>query len=367
VRAEENDVALREAPEDYDAWVEFAFEHGWSDGLPVVPPTRRRVEAALAEVSLDPEHVVGSIAPVGGAATVAKIAANAVMAGCSPQLLPIVVTAVEALIEPPFGLNSVQVTTNPATAAVMVSGPLAAELGFGWGGNCLGGEYRGNATLGRALRLIMRNIGGAVAGVDASTQGQPAKWSLAFAENSERNPWSPYRVDLGLDEASTAVTVIPASGTQSMLETAPQAGDLIASLGRSARSPTGNDYLFVDSEPWLVLCPEHAELLARSGYSKADVRAAFWSAARLPLGEFTSTTVRYRLIKSLPESPEERNAFLVPLSASPDRVHVVVAGGPGAHSVFMPTIGSHQCVTKPVTCALARGGGPFNRSRGPRD
>lgn len=333
-------------PGDLDAWLAHAHAKGWTDGLPVVPPTKPRVHRALECVDLDPGHVVAVLGPGNGAATVLKIAANAVLAGCPPTAMPVLVAAVEAIADPLFGLTTVQVTTNPATALLVVNGPARHTTGLGSAGNCLGGDATTGAALGRALRLVMRNVGGATGFLDAATQGQPAKLGIAFAENEEASPWHPYHVDLGFDRTDGTVTAIPVSGTQNMLETTTDADELLDVLARSMTSPTGNDYLFA-GEPWVVLCPEHARLLDSAGYSKQRVKQALWERSTLPYEQFSGSVARYRFTKTWPDA-SLANPLPIPVSRTPEDICLVVAGGEGLHSTFLQTIGVSRSATAKV-------------------
>ncbi|MFH1602283.1 MAG: hypothetical protein ABIH03_00055 [Pseudomonadota bacterium] len=162
------DAAARAEPievaDDLEAFNRLMLERHWSDGLPLIPPTRERVELMLRQTSRAPDEVIGSVAPAFGVATVERIAINAVMAGCYPEYLPVLIAATAAIATPEFNLRGIQATTNPGAVWLIINGPIAKQLGVNSGGNCLGPGAWANATLGRALRLIQQNIGGALAG-----------------------------------------------------------------------------------------------------------------------------------------------------------------------------------------------------------
>jgi len=182
-------------------------EHGWGDGLPVVAPTEDRVGAMLDAAGGDPDEVVAVLPPRFGVATRRTVAVNAVMAGCPPAVLPVVVRAVEALARPEVNLRGVQATTHPAAPLVIVHGEAGARLGFNAGAGAFGPGCRANATVGRAIRLVLMHVGGAYPGDgDASTQAQPAKYTYCVAENTEASPWPAYHRSRGVDSPS-AVTV----------------------------------------------------------------------------------------------------------------------------------------------------------------
>jgi hypothetical protein len=182
-----------------------ALKRGWSDGLPVLPPTRTAVNAMIAAGGLDQDFNFGVIPPLNGVATIEKIAANAVMAGCLPEYFPLVVAAVKGVLNPGFNLDGVQTTTGNVAPVIIVNGPCRKNLEINCGANVLGQGWRANATIGRALRMVMTNIGGATPGLfDKSTVGQPAKYSFCFGENEEESPWEPLHVERGLGASTSA-------------------------------------------------------------------------------------------------------------------------------------------------------------------
>jgi len=192
--------------------VEAVNEHfhaeGLTDGLPIIPPTPEAVRRMLTYTDLDPQDVVAIVPPMNGQATVEKIAINAVMAGCLPQYLPVVITAVHALADDAFNLYGILATTHPCSNLVIVNGPIAQELAINAGYNVLGQGWRSNASIGRAVRLIMTNVGGALPGtVDRATQGSPAKYTYCFAENQSQSPWEPFHVTQGFKPTDSTVSV----------------------------------------------------------------------------------------------------------------------------------------------------------------
>ena len=196
---------LEDSPE---AVFDHVMSQGWGDGLPVVPPTEERVRAMVDGSGLPPAHLVGAMGPAKGEATVEKIAINAVMAGCLPEYMPVVVAAVEAICEPEFNLDGVQSTTNPCGVGMIVNGPIRNEIDLNCSRNCMGPGWRANATIGRAMSLIWLNIGGAKPGeVDKSSHGFPGKYTLCFGEDEEHSPWEPLHVERGFAKEESAVTV----------------------------------------------------------------------------------------------------------------------------------------------------------------
>jgi hypothetical protein len=302
----------------------------------------------LAATQRSPDDIVAHVAPGFGVATVERIAINAVMAGCRPDCLPVLIAAVEALAERRFNLQGIQATTNPATPWLVVNGPIAAALGLNAGLNCLGQGTRANSTLGRAVRLILQNIGGALPGdMDRATHGQPAKHTFCCAENERESPWTPLHVERGHAVDDSTVTVVGAAGTLNMNSHAKDADDLLRIIADSITFPTSNDYHFA-GEPWLVISPEHAEVLKRGGLTKAQVRERLWTLSRMRAERFAAKDYA----RAAHTRGGELGAFtadtLVPISRTPEDIGIVVAGGPGTHSVYVPTFGQTRAVTRKI-------------------
>jgi len=327
--------------------IEFTVR-GWGDGLPLVAPTETRVARMLAGTRRDPSEAIAVLPPRHGTATVERVAINATMAGCLPGHLPVLLAAVEAAAHPSLRLASLQATTNPATVAMVVSGPIAATLDIHAGGNCMGPGHWSNSTLGRALRLVLQNAGGGVAdGLDRATHGQPAKAGLCFAEDMTSTPWPSLASERGFDRRTSTVTVAGALGTWNMHSTVADPRDLIAVIGDTMQYPASSDYLHGGC-PWLVLGPEHAALLAGAGWDRAEVRRRLWEASHMRAGRHRGSDLeRLRAARAaeLGAIDEDR---LIPISVSPEDITIVVAGGPGAHSVFLP-VSAHS---RPVSVAV---------------
>lgn len=329
----------------------------WGDGLPIIPPTEERVRRMLEYTDRDPQEVVGVVPPRRGKATVEKIAINAVMAGCLPEYLPILITAVQAMVEPEFNLYGIQATTNPVAPLVILNGPLIKELDINCGYNVFGQGWRANATIGRAVRFILTNIGGGVPGVlDRSTQGQPGKYSFCIAENEEENPWEPLHVERGFNRETSTVTVVGASGTHNILDMASTTaqGTLMVMANGMAAMESNNSYLA--GEPLLVICPEHAAKVAQGGFTKKEVKIFLYENARIPLYRFTRESVTSLLQKRRPKWYADAGPHtMVTIADRPEAIMVVVAGGAGPHSKFVPTFGAS---TRAITKAILRDGRP---------
>lgn len=329
-------------------------DQGWTDGLPIIPPTEDAVAAALAFTDLPPDHKVGRISPSRVEATVQSVAVNAVMAGCKPEYFPVVLAAVRGLAHPDFNTYGIQATTNPVAVLVVVNGPIARELEFNGRGNCLGQGFRPNATVGRAVRLCMMNIGGArPQTMDKATQGQPGKYGMCIAENEEDSPWEPFHVERGYDRDTSTVSVISVTGTQNVLDLASKTAAGILRTFASSCATVGHQNVQLGGGPLIIFCPEHAQILAEGGFTKDDVREFLYETARVRVADFPPETlngmVRHRRPRRyVSEHPDSG----IPLADSPQEIQILVAGGPGPHSVVSPSFGEATMVpVNPITLA----------------
>ncbi|MBI2320836.1 MAG: hypothetical protein HYU88_01740 [Chloroflexi bacterium] len=322
-------------PEQLSDAIEVVYEAGWTDGLPVVPPTRPLVQRFLAYVERHPDEPVGEIPPLGGRATIEKIAINAVMAGCKPEYFPVVIAAIDALLQPRFNLRAVQCSTHIATPLVIVSGPIVRQLGLNYGNNCFGQGTRANATIGRAVKLVLTNVGGALPGeADKATFGHPGKYTYCVAENDEANPWAPLHVDYGYAPTDSVVTVHPSEAPHNLNNHgADNPRDLLLTFADSMAILCCNN-IHVMGDVFLVLGPEHAHIIANAGWSKNDVRLFLWEHARQPVRLLKLGGVHGRNLHRNNLWPRwvdrDDDDFMVPLVRRPEDIHVMVAGGPGS-------------------------------------
>jgi len=265
---------------------EFMAAQGLDDGLPVVPPTEERVLRMLQGTTRPASDVVAHVPPNLAPATVEKIAVNAVMAGCRPEYLKVVIAATEAACTDTFNLHGVLATTYFATPVIVVNGPIRHEIGLNCGGNLFGQGFRANATIGRALQLLVRNVGGGrPGGVDMSTLGQPGKFTCCVGENEEESCWEPLHVERGFGPDASTVTLFAGEAPRAIRD----------QLSRTARSLGASMGLCLDAmahpklhrmgEVLLVVSPEHARTFARDGYSKTDLRARIQEVTSRPLRE----------------------------------------------------------------------------------
>jgi hypothetical protein len=255
--------------------IETAFERGWSDGLPVVPPTPARVLRMLDATSRAPDEVVAVVPPDLVPATVEKVAINAVLAGCKPDYLPVVLAAVEGACTDDFNMHGVLCTTYFSGPVVVVNGPIARRIGMASGVNCLGQGNRANATIGRALQLVVRNVGGGLpGGVDRATFGGPGKYSFCFAEDEEGSPWEPLSIERGFARGTSTVSLFAGHGPSAIVDQISRTPESLAKSFAAALRATSHPKLAIAFGAMLVVSPEHARVFAAAGWSKARLRAA---------------------------------------------------------------------------------------------
>ncbi|MEK6593162.1 MAG: hypothetical protein AABZ67_08750 [Pseudomonadota bacterium] len=341
-------AARFEAPDDFDAINRIYRERRWGDGLPIVPPTVERVERMLAQTRRARGDLVARIAPGYGAASVEHIAVNAVLAGCDPEYLPLLIAATEAVADPRFNLQAIQATTNPVAAWIIVNGPAAQRLDINSTFNCLGQGAWANATVGRALRLILQNIGGALPGeMDRATQGQPGKFTFCCAENEAENPWQPLHVERGFAADCSTVTVVGAEGTMNMNTHSKDAEELLRVIAETMMHPPSNEYCH-SGEPWLILGPEHAEILSGGGFTKGEVKQRLWQLSKMPAQRMSVKDLLRVKESRTEELGEILPDTLLPIALRPEDIQIIVAGGPGTHSVYVPSFGNTYAVTREV-------------------
>jgi hypothetical protein len=253
--------------------MEACFDRGWSDGLPIVPPSEARVLAMLEGTSRAPDETVAIVPPDLVPCTVEKVAINAVMAGCRPEYLPVVLTAVEAACTDEFNIHGLLATTMSAGPVLIVNGPIRRALGMNSGKNVFGQGNRANLSIGRALQLVIRNVGGGRPGeVDRATLGNPGKLSFCFAEDEEGSPWTPLCCDFGFEAGTDTVTLFPGEGPRTIVD---QASREPESLARSFAASLRTMYtpkVVLAFDAILVVSPEHSRIFREAGWSKQDLR-----------------------------------------------------------------------------------------------
>ena len=271
------------APEDEH---ELCFSRGWSDGLPVVPPTPVRVLRMLKGTTRDPQEMVGEIPPNNAACTVEKVAINAVMAGCKPEYMPVVLAAVEAALAPEFAMHGLLCTTYFSGPMVVVNGPVTGRIGMNSGVNALGQGNRANASIGRALQLVIRNVGGGVpGGIDRATLGWPGKYTLCFAEDESDSAWQPLSVERGVPPGVSAVTLFGAGGLSPNMDEVSRTPESLARSFAMTLESVGHPRYVESIDAFLVLSPEHWAIFREGGWDRARLKAELMAATVRPGAE----------------------------------------------------------------------------------
>jgi hypothetical protein len=345
-------LELEDSWETINAWF---LEHDLTDGLPIVPPTEARVKAmtdtAAAELGWLPSDVIATLAPKHALATVEKIAANAVMAGCKPEYMPVLIACVRGVGDPKFNLDAVQTSTHNTSALPIVNGPARKAIDLNWGYNYVGSRWQSTTAIGRALRLIMANVGGTPGSINIHTQGHIARFEHCIAENEEENPWQPLHVERGFPAETSAVTLIPACPAAMIDDNggSQTAKELLRTLALSIPY-VGNRNTNGEGQPLLILCPQHARLLGNGGYSKAEVKRFIWEFGRLPFGSIPRGNLTNFSEKILKMYADFDSDFGVPIADKPEDIMIVVMGGTGTHSLSVQTRLASENVTVPIQC-----------------
>ena len=331
-----------ETDASYDAINDYFYAQGWTDGLPIVPPTQARVDAMLAGMPThDAESLISVVPPKMGRATLRQVAVNAVMAGCKPEYLPVVVAALRAVSERDYGLAHRQTTTHAGAPLIIVNGPITQQLHINGGTGLFGPGWRANATIGRALRLVLVNIGGAGPGVDASQTGHPGKYTYCIAEYEAANPWDPLHVTRGYKREQNVVTVVNAEAPHSMTENIQTDALEIMRTFASSMATLGVNNLYSQGHPVLVLGLEHVQHLSAAGWNKQEIQRTLFELARQPWG-----LVKNRGKSKGPRFPEfvdqNDDNSMVPIMNAPEDLIVIVGGGAGGKSMFLPTAGAQS-------------------------
>src|SRR3954447_6415043 len=255
---------------DAEDEIEAFFDRGWTDGLPVVPPTEERVLRMLEGTTRAPDEIVATVPPDLVEVTVEKVAINAVMAGCRPEYLPVVLTAVEAACNNEFNMHGVLATTMPVGPVLIVNGPIRRAIGMNSGVNVLGQGNRANSTIGRALQLVIRNVGGGrPGGVDRAAHGNPGKVGFCFPEDEEGSPWEPLSVSRGFAPGTNTVTVFPGEGPRCVVDQLAREPEPLATTLAAALRSIHHPKLPLGFDAILILGPEHARVFREAGWDRA--------------------------------------------------------------------------------------------------
>lgn len=331
------------------------LERGWGDGLPIVAPTHARVDSALEAWGRDGDQVLMSVAPSNAELTCRAVVVNSVMAGCLPEHLPYVEAALLAMRDPGYNLHTVQTTTGPIAPLTLVNGPTATTIGMNRGTGAMGPGNHATATIGRAIRLVLVNVGGAHATTwDRASSGLPTKYSWCVPENEVDSPWPPFHTTRGYDAHEDVVTVVGGHGPITVSDSGNVPAEQILTAFASAACAVGTNLWFQRfGQLLLLMSPDHAAIVAEGGYGRADVQEFVIEHARQPV-----SVLRRSGSYSDERWPSAYRGLgpdaTIPLVESAADVLVAVVGGPGPYSHVVPT---HGACGRSSSLAL-RGGHP---------
>lgn len=330
---------------DLEDEAEAMFDRGWTDGLPVVPPTEARVLRMLRGTTRAPDEVVAVVPPDLVECTVEKVAVNAVMAGCKPEYLPVVLAAVEAACTDEFNAHGLLATTYFSGPVVVVNGPVAARIGMNSGVNALGQGNRANATIGRALQLVIRNVGGGRPGeVDRATLGNPGKYTFCFAEDEAGSPWEPLSVARGFAAGTSTVTLFAGEGPRGMIDQLSRTPESLArSLAAALRGVAHHKLVFA-FDAMLVVSPEHARVFREAGWSRDRLLAELTSLLTLDGAELVRGAGD--VAEGLPEAFESAQ---LPKFRDGGLLIVHAGGGAGMFSAIIGGWVNGETGSQPVT------------------
>jgi hypothetical protein len=331
---------------DPAALIEAYYERGWTDGLPVLPPTKTSIAAALAAAGLNGDEVLGEIIGRNTVVTAEKVAINAILAGCRPEYMPVVAAAVRGLCHPDFAYHGPASSTGGSAMVLIVNGPIARRIGINSGNNAFGQGTRANATIGRAVRLVMMNVMNTRPGLlDRATLGNPGKYAFCFAETEEAHPWLPLHVERGYRREQSTVTVYASNSLYQVYNQLARTPEPLLRCFADALSNLGVSNIIGFSESLVVFAGEHAALLRESGWSKRQVREFLVAHARRSVADFKRAG---RLPGAVSAADEATWRYIFD---DPDDIALVCAGGrAGSWSACLPGWGKKW--TKSVTTAI---------------
>ena len=271
---------------DLEDDAEGCYERGWSDGLPVIPPTRVRVIRMLKGTDRSPGEIIGNIPPDNAPCTIEKVAINAVLAGCKPEYFPIVLASVQAALQDKFCMHGLLCTTYFSGPVMIVNGPVVQQVGLNNGINALGQGSRANATIGRALQLLIRNVGGGVpGGIDRAVMGNPGKYTFCFAEDESDADWSTLAQDRGFERSESVINLFAGEGLQPIVDQKSRDPDSLARNMAASLRAVVNTKLYGVADAVLVVCPEHRRVFREGGWNKDDLKNALYDNLMTPGSE----------------------------------------------------------------------------------
>ena len=327
--------------------IELYFQKGWTDGLPVVPPSNDSVDAMLAAADLGGSEVVGEIPARNARITAEKVAINAVLAGCVPEYMPVVMAAVKGICHPDYGYHGPATSTGGAAVAIIVNGPIVKRLGINTRDNVLGPGFRPNATIGRAVRLLMMNAINTRPGkLDRSTLGNPGKYTLCFGEDEEKSPWEPLHVERGFRPEESTATVLATEGTIQIYNQLSSDPEELCITMADAMANLGSMNIIAQQDFLVIFAGEHQEIFFKNRWTKAQVKQCLFDHARRTIADIKRAG---RMPGPIQKEDETSQRHVV---HRPADIMVISAGArAGAFSVCLPGWGSHMA-TRSVTMLI---------------
>ena len=338
---------IRAEGDELAAFNELFLSRGWGDGLPLIPPTPERVAAMVEGYDLPGDFAMATLAPMEGVSTVEKIAVNAVMAGCEPRHMPLLIAAVEAVSHPEFDLRGMSTTTNPDSVLMIVSGPIVKQMRLNGGSGTFGRGNQANACISRALHLIIQNVGGSRPGItDMSTLGQPGEFVMFMAENIDASPWPSWHTESGFLPDRNVVTVASVEGYSGIMGIGYSRQEYLELIAQWLR---GHDRPY-RSAIILVIAQDTAKMLAKEGWNRESIREYLREHARIPFGEWIrqyhgAKEARKGVPESVLSTNDEQTMIPKPFF---DSMPIIVAGGPGEKSMIMPCWASGRMVSQEI-------------------
>ncbi|MGE0799836.1 MAG: hypothetical protein AB7G13_30960 [Lautropia sp.] len=318
------------------------------DGLPVVPATPERVARMLDALDAAPDETIGWMPPTWGQVTARFIAINAVLAGCAPEHMPVLVAATRAMLDPAFNLYGIQATTNPVTPLLVVHGPITRRLQMNAKAGAFGPGNYANAVLGRAIRLILTNLGGAIPGeTDRATQGQAAKYTFCVAENAEDTPWRPFHARRGLQPDDDAVTVFGIQAQHNIIDVTAANGFELMQVLAGGMAVVATNNVTHGGEALLVISPEHARQIHESGFDPVSAGQFLYEHARIDMHRFPPRLVEHLRTRR----PIWVDMAHLPIVDRHEDMQILVIGGPGIQAQFLPSFGATRAITERIVGA----------------
>ncbi len=344
----ENIMENNRTPQDAAELIEAYYQKGWTDGFPIVPPSEQSVSAMLAAAGLQPDQVVADIPTRNIVITADRVALNGVMAGCLPEYMPVVVSAVKGMCHPEFSYHGMATSTGGAALAIIVNGPIADRLGINSGENLFGPGCRANMTIGRALRLLMMNsLNTRPGGLDRSTIGNPAKISFCFAENEKQSPWQPLHVERGFGREDSTTTVFACEDIIQVYNQLAQSPEPFLEGMADAMANMGSMNIVSQQDVVVVLAGEHVRVMVKAGWDKQMVKQHLFDHARRSVAEL-------KRVKRIPgELQPGDEASWRHAVQQPDDIHVLCGGGAvGTFSACLLSWGGSRSATSMVTTKI---------------